>query len=98
MGETAAKPINKPYGITTKKGKIYICDTGLGGLEIIDLQKNTFSYFIPTGKGLLKMPLNCFVDDDENLFVADGERMQVVVFDRDGNYVDSFGGAEKFKP
>jgi DNA-binding beta-propeller fold protein YncE len=98
MGEPSPKPINKPYGIAIKKGKIYICDTGLGGLEIIDLDKNKFEYFVPKGKGQLKLPLNCFVDDEENLYVTDGERLQVVVFDRNGNFLDAFGETEKFKP
>jgi DNA-binding beta-propeller fold protein YncE len=98
MGEPVPKPITKPYGIAIKNGKIYICDTGLDGLEIVDLEKHTFEYFVPKGKGLLRMPLNCFVDDDENLYVADGERMQVVVYDRNGNYLDKFGEKENFKP
>jgi DNA-binding beta-propeller fold protein YncE len=98
LGEQVSKPIMKPYGVTVKNGKIYICDTGLSGLEILDLEKNTFDYFVPKGKGQLKMPLNCFVDEEENLYVADGERAQVVVFDKSGKYIDCFGEKEKFKP
>lgn len=98
MGESDPVSISKPYGIAVKKGRIYVCDTGLDGLEILDLEHHTFDYFIPKGQGQLKMPLNCFVDDDEKLYVADGERLQVVVFDRDGNYLSSFGEADTFKP
>jgi DNA-binding beta-propeller fold protein YncE len=98
FGEAEPKPIKKPYGITVHGGRIYICDTGIGGLEIVDLKKNTFEYFVPPGKGQLKLPLNCAVDDEGNLYVADGLRRQVVVFDSSGNYLSSFGDADNFKP
>jgi DNA-binding beta-propeller fold protein YncE len=98
FGESEPKPIKKPYGITIHGGKIYICDVGIGGLEIIDLEKNTFEYFDPRGKGQLKLPLNCFVDEDGKLYVADGQRRQVVVFDQYGNYLESIGDTARFKP
>jgi DNA-binding beta-propeller fold protein YncE len=98
FGEEEPRPIKKPYGITVHGGKIYICDTGLGGLEIVDLAKNTFEYFFPKGKGQLKLPLNCSVDEDGTLYVADGQLRQVVVFDSSGNYVASFGKPSNFKP
>jgi len=97
-GEEENLPITKPYGITSSKDKIYICDTMLGGLEIIDLKNNTFEYFIPKGKGLLKKPINCFVDLEKNLYVADSERKQVVKFDSNGNYVNAFGDPNTIKP
>ena len=98
FGKSPVKQIKKPYGIAVHDGKIYICDTGLGLLEVIDLEKNTFSYFDPQGKGKLNLPLNCFVDDDGKIYVADGVRLQIVVFDAQGNYIDAFGETDKFKP
>ncbi len=98
LGEDKAKLIGKPYGIFIYAGKIYICDTGIKGLEIIDLEKNTFDYFIPSGLGQLKLPLNCFVDENGFLYVADGNRRQIVIFDNNGKYIDSFGEAENYKP
>ncbi|MFH1321657.1 MAG: 6-bladed beta-propeller [Bacteroidota bacterium] len=98
LGEETVKPINKPYGIFIRNGKLYICDTYLDGLEIIDLEKNTFSNFIPSGKGQLKLPLNCYVDENNTLYVADGGRRQIVIFDINGNYINCFGEAENFKP
>jgi len=98
FGQSPVKPIKKPYGIAVHNGKVYICDTGLGLLEEVDLEKNTFNYFDPQGKGKLKLPLNCCVDNEGNLYVADGVRMQVVVFDAKGNYISAFGETDKFKP
>lgn len=98
FGEEDNIPINKPYGITTSKGKILICDTYIHGIDIIDIENNTFKQFIPGGKGELKVPINCFVDKNGNLYVADSERKQIVVFDKDGKYRNSFGDPENFKP
>jgi DNA-binding beta-propeller fold protein YncE len=98
LGEDPAKSIIKPYGVAVHGGKIYICDPGMNGIEIIDLEKKTFDYFNPSGLGELKLPLNCCIDDKGYLYVADGERMQIVIFDEKGDYVDCFGEAENYKP
>lgn len=98
LGESSPKPINKPYGIAVSGGKMYVCDLGINGLEIIDLTKNTFDYFTPGGKGLLQVPLNCFIDEDSILYVADGGRMQIVAFDKNLEFLAAFGEGEKFKP
>ncbi|MEJ2634723.1 MAG: hypothetical protein P8184_05470 [Calditrichia bacterium] len=98
MGEEKERPIIKPYGLAAFRGKIYICDTILGGLEIIDLKSKTFEYFTPEGRGKLRKPINCAVDDRGDLYVADSERRQVVVFDSNGNYHSSFGNPDSLKP
>jgi DNA-binding beta-propeller fold protein YncE len=98
VGEEAERSLNKPYGISIYKGKIYICDTMLGGLIIVDLNNSTFENFIPKGMGQLKKPINCFTDSDGKLYVTDTERQQIVVFDANGNYVTSFGEKEEVKP
>lgn len=78
LGPEPGKPIHKPYGITVKKDKIYICDSMLPGLEIIDLKNHTFEYFTPDGLGQLKKPLNCDLDEEQNLYIADAGRKQVL--------------------
>ena len=98
LGEEEPKQINKPYGIEIENGKIYVCDVSIRGLEIIDLQEQTFEYFIPKGKGALQMPVNCFVDEEGFLYVADIQRKQIVIFDNNLNYYESFGERENFKP
>lgn len=97
-GKDTQKPIKKPYGISIHQGKLYVCDLELPGLEIIDLENRTFEYFVPTGLGRLKLPINCFVDQDGFLYVADAERRQIVIFDDNGKYIDSFGEGENYKP
>jgi len=98
FGEAMPLAVVKPYGITHSKSRIYICDTGVGGLVIIDLEQKKMDLFIPEGKGQLQFPINCHVDEEGFLYVADGNRRQIVVFDDEGNYVSAFGGQEGFKP
>lgn len=98
VGKEKAKGIIKPYGMAINDSKIYICDLDLPGLEIIDLKSGSFDYFVPRGLGQLQSPINCFVDSDGFLYVTDIIRSQVVVFDKELNYVDSFGELENFRP
>lgn len=91
-------PITKPYGITLHKGKIFIVDPEIAGLELIDLEKNAFDYFLPSGKGKLKLPINCNIDKDGNLYISDVGREQVVIFDENFNYAGEIGGEVNFKP
>ncbi len=98
VGEEPPRPIRKPYGVALNKGKIYLCDLDIGGLEILDLKEKTFEYFVPKGLGTLKLPINCFVDSLGYLYVADATRKQVVIFDEDRQYINGIGLKEKFKP
>jgi hypothetical protein len=94
------EPLNmiKPYGVTVHKGKVYICDAGVRGLEVLDLEEGIFEYFIPGGKGQLKLPINCCLDEQGKLFIADANRKQIVVFDSELNFLHAFGEKEDFKP
>lgn len=98
VGEDKSLPINKPYGLTVHKNKLYICDTRLPGIEIIDLKNKTFEYFQPIGRGVLKKPVNCALDENGNLYVADVERKQVVIFNMDLHYRGEISGEEIVKP
>ncbi|NOZ34329.1 MAG: 6-bladed beta-propeller [Chlorobi bacterium] len=98
IGEEKPRAIIKPFGVKIRFGKIYVCDIGTKGLEIIDLEKRTFNYFKPDGKGSLKIPVNCYIDEKGYLYIADSGRQQIVIFDNNGNYYDAFGMASNFKP
>lgn len=98
FGEVTPLSVVKPYGITHSNSRIYVCDTGVGGLIVIDLEEKNMDLFIPGGKGQLMFPINCHVDEEGFLYVADGNRRQIVIFDDGGNYVSAFGGQEGFKP
>lgn len=97
-GHEKPLPIIKPYGIAIHKGNLFVTDAGIQGLGHIDLEKKSFGYFTPGGRGKLKFPTNCYVDKDGNLYIADVGRKQVVVFNTNLEYTGEIGGDENFKP
>lgn len=98
VGDGEDAIINKPYGLAVADGKIYICDTYIHGLQIVDMNESSFESFIPTGPGQLGVPINCFVDEKGFLYIADTERKQIVIFNENGEYYDSYGEKGNFKP
>ena len=94
-----AKPIIKPYGITVNGGKIYICDTTAGRVIIIDPAKKTFDFLKGNYSfGKLKKPIGLELDQDNNLYVADSMRKEVLVYGPSGNFLRSFGKSLDMKP
>lgn len=89
IGEDKGIPVGKPYGLATTPGKLYICDAAIGGLLVVNLAKKSVTPFTPGGKGKLRLPINCCVDAEQKLYVADPERREVVVFDKSGDYSGS---------
>jgi len=98
VGEKEKLPIYKPYGIFLRNGKLYVCDISIGGLEIINLETKKFDYFIPKGQHQLGVPVSCFVDTNNFLYIADVNQQKIAVFDGDGNFKTSFGKNENKKP
>jgi DNA-binding beta-propeller fold protein YncE len=90
--------IIKPYGVKVHGSKVYICDTGRAGLVVLDLSRGVLNLQVPGGRGQLQLPINCDVDENGLLYVADANRRQVVVFDAEGNYLKAIGERENFKP
>jgi DNA-binding beta-propeller fold protein YncE len=91
LGPLSPRPIIKPYGITIHSNCIYVCDTMLGGLALLDLEKHTMDYFVPSGPGRLLKPINIAIDPDGTRYVADSERGQVLVFNPSGTLIGTVG-------
>ncbi|MEW6719745.1 MAG: 6-bladed beta-propeller [Thermodesulfobacteriota bacterium] len=85
------KPIGKPYGVALRDGMLYVCDTGVQAIEILDLQKKQFRYFTPAREASLRTPVNIAVDHDGTRYVADTGRGQVVIFAADDRYLGAIG-------
>jgi DNA-binding beta-propeller fold protein YncE len=94
----APNALIKPYGLAVKDGKIYVCDTVANAVEVFDLVRKSSSYFAPRAEGRLLMPINITIDADGTRYVADTGRNQVVIFDRNGNYLDAMGTKDEMKP
>jgi hypothetical protein len=99
FGDEEVVEITKPYGVSTMESGLLICDTGIAGIISIDFQNNRFIRFVPDGPGKLKLPLNCDTDSKGNIYVADGNRREIVVFDKNFGFITAFGNADSlFRP
>lgn len=98
VGELKGQPIYKPYGVLINDHKIYVCDVSIGGLEVIDLDKKEFSYFVPKGAYQLKMPLNCFADEQNKLYVVDADLHRIMIYNELGKYETAMGMDENINP
>ncbi len=90
--------LTQPYGVAMFQGRMYVADTGAGGLAIFDLAKQRFSFNAGTGNGRMKRPINIRIDTDGTKFVTDTGRDQVLVYDRDDRYVAAYGTSKQFRP
>jgi DNA-binding beta-propeller fold protein YncE len=101
--ETGAivRKIGKSYGVAVHKGKIYVSESNESRVTIIDPVHQTYEYLkgMAHPKGALIAPVNVCFDADDNLYVADPGRREIVVFDAQGEYLTSYGRdlAEKTK-
>lgn len=89
--------INKPYGLTMRDGRVYVCDMRAGSLVVLDLKKKQTRLIGTTGSNRLSHPVAVAVADDGQIYVAESERGAIVVFDAQERYSRSMG-FQKFKP
>jgi DNA-binding beta-propeller fold protein YncE len=87
------RKIGKANGIVAHDNKLYIAETVHSRVTIIDPVNGTWEYLkgLSNPKGVLKAPANLAFDGDGNLYVADTERKEIVVYDKAGNYLNAFG-------
>jgi len=97
-GQRILRPIWKPYGIGSSKGKIYICDTQAKNLATVDLQQRTIRFLRPTGDEAMHFPVNVAVDEAENRYVTDAVRGQVLIYDKAGVLQATIAQARAMKP
>ncbi|HXE42223.1 MAG TPA: 6-bladed beta-propeller, partial [Candidatus Baltobacteraceae bacterium] len=92
------KDFAKPYGAAVANHKLYVCDTDAGAVLVVDLQTKRVGVLGTQGESALVLPLNIATDSDGNSYVADASRNQVIIFDKDGNYVTALGKTGEMKP
>ncbi len=97
-GEIQAKLLGKPYGIAVHDGVIYVCDVEFGLVWMIDLVMGSYTPLPGRGPGKLKRPITIAIHDDGTKYVSDYGRHQVVVFDKENQYIRTFGNKDQFKP
>lgn len=91
------KFILKPYGVTVRNGRIYVTDTGLSRLTVIDLNKKEFNPVDNPNLGLWS-PTNLTMDEMGDIYIADPARKEVVVVDPEVRNSRGIGKELNMKP
>ena len=98
VGEMQDVKLDKPYGVAIFDGKIYVCDTN-ATVVVFDLKRKVFGALKgAAGPGKLLQPINISIESDGTKYVADPGRSQVVVFDRNDDYVKAYGQEGVWRP
>ena len=98
VGAQDVQIISKPYGVSIKHGKIYVCDVTLKALEIIDLETKSFKYFTPQGRRKFGLPLNSFIDNVGNIYTVDTKNQSIKMFDANLQFKTEFGADSNINP
>jgi DNA-binding beta-propeller fold protein YncE len=96
--EREFKPIVKPYGVSMKHGKVYVCDTQAANVSIADLIQHKLRYLKPIGQAAFRLPVNLAVDDDGTCYVADIGRNEVLIFGKDDSFLGVIGKKDEMRP
>lgn len=89
--------VNKPYGLTMRDGKIYICDIRGKSVVVMDLAKKQTRLMGTTGVNKLERPVAIAIGDDGEIYVADGVFGAVMIYDKNERFSRAIK-IEKFKP
>jgi sugar lactone lactonase YvrE len=80
LGTAAPKDgITTPYGLAIFDGKLYVCDVGKRRVEVLDIEKRSFTTM--TDDRRLVNPVNIAIEEDGTKYVADPTAGAVFVFD-----------------
>jgi sugar lactone lactonase YvrE len=91
------KRIARPQSIAASKGKIYILDRTYKKVLILDLVKKELDFIKDEREGAIGDPFGLWVTEDGVKYVADGERKQIVVFDRENKFLKAYGEKDQLK-
>ena len=97
FGKPRDQRLGKPYDIGACKGKIYILDRAVKKMVVLDLKEKNMAFLENRGLGRLEDPAGIWVSEGGVKYVADMQRKQVVVFDKNDHYLRSYGSPSIFK-
>ncbi|MCF6201610.1 MAG: hypothetical protein L3J42_05770 [Hydrogenimonas sp.] len=87
----------KPYGVAANKGIMYVTDTAMGLIFVIDttLKKVTFIGDRPPGK--LALPVSIAIGRDDTIFVSDAKLKRVFGYRKNGSLFFALGEKGEFR-
>lgn len=93
----SALQITKPYGVKMWQGKIYVCDTKLKAVAVLDIPRKVVRLMGVSGAHKLDNPTDIAIAPDGMKYVTDNLKSAVVVFDANDKAVGAFTHSN-FKP
>lgn len=97
--EEGVRRLVKPYGVAMRGARLYVCDTILNNVLVLDLVSGRVDTLVSNiGADSLRNPINIAIAPDGTKYVADAGRHQVVVFDADDRLVGAFGRPGEMTP
>jgi len=95
--QVSAKRIKRPHDIGASRGKIYILDRTYKKILILDLEKKKLDFIKDEREGAIGDPFGLWVTEDDVKYVADAQRQEILVFDRNNAFLKAYGGKEQFQ-
>jgi len=85
----------KPFDVAVRKGRVYITDTVSRQVVLFNIHDSKFVEFGNKGPGRLSKPIGITVGPTGEVFVVDNSAKRVMVYDKDGQFLRSFGGKDE---
>ena len=87
----------RPTGIAIDEDRVYIVDTH--GHHVLVFSKKDGKFLFSFGKngskkGDFNYPTNIFISKEKLIYITDSMNFRVQIFDRDGNFLSTFGNFE----
>jgi len=93
----ASDSLSKPFGVEIRNGRIFVGDSVSRLVHAFDTKAKRHFEIGTEGVGSLAKPLGIALDDKGQLYVVDATAKRVVIYDFDGNYINSIDGREIFE-
>lgn len=85
------KGLVKPYGVTARRGRVYVTDTVQRRVIMFDIQNNRYKEFDNEAPSELFKPAGIDLSPQGDVYVADVGGRRVVVYDSEGKFLRFLG-------
>jgi DNA-binding beta-propeller fold protein YncE len=98
-GKQRSFTLKKPYSVTTDStGRVFVSDTGWGGVLMFDRPNHIFGWRGDKGEGALSKASGLAVDSADHLYVSDINLQRVHEFAPDGRFIRTIGAGVLIQP
>lgn len=95
--EMNTKYISRAYDIASVKGKLYMTDRTFNQIMTVNLETSTIDFLRDQRAGATSNVYGICIDAGDNKYVADADRKQVLLYDRNDKFVRAYGEPDQFQ-